>query len=350
MMTAKDDNHADLFDHTGSSLTDETALFEQPTEIVVEDQSPPSEIEGRLKLIEEDLNEALEGRNFEDVVGKLVRQAVDYVIDAPTMRRYALSDLEPDEKTTIGKRIERLLRKELNLRKGEKLDIQLGKEEIDIKTSCTKSRSWMFSRRNVNHFNLLIAYDEDLATYDLGLVFVTDDILGADNRDKKRGIIGDKGAGSVRGLKGEAEKVKGSIKWLVKDHNYEPNFLAHLDPAILKAIVTKGSGAARVQELLRQVINIPIPRHAISAVANQKDAKRRDRGGDGGSRTPLWQDGLMYLSGVYTADSDIAEAITGAKLAKDYTIVLRVTHPELNDEQIGKYRETHKLPVIAPAP
>jgi hypothetical protein len=320
------------------------------TEVVVEDESASSAIKQRQDKIAANLKAKLKRGKFEDVVGKLIRQAVDYVIDAPTMRRYALSDLESDEKTTIGKRIERLLRLTFDLKPGSRLDINLGGEEIDIKTSCTKSRSWMFSRRNVNHFNLLIAYNEDVATYDLGLVFVTDDILGADNRDKKRGIKGDKGAGLVKGLKGDAAKVKGSIEWMVKGHSYEPNFLAHLDPSVLKTIVEKNSGAARVRELLRQVINTPIPRHSIEAVANQKDAKRRDRGGDGGSRAPLWREGLMYLSGAFTGDNDIVEAITGTRLDSGQTIVFRVKDDRVTDELQFRYRDAHRLLDIAPVP
>lgn len=356
MTDGNDTSHEepDLFDQevaeTDDLGTSDVANSYQATEIVVEERSAPLEIKNRRDAIDKNLRRALKKRKFEDVVGDLIRQAVDYVIDAPTMRRYALSSLEPDEKTTIGKRIERLLRLELKLTTGSKLDICLDDEEIDIKTSCTKSRSWMFSRRNVNHFNLLIAYDEDLATYDLGLVFVTDDILGADNRDKKRGIKGDKGAGPVKGLKGDAERVRGSIEWLVKGQSYEPNFLAHLDPLVLDVIVKKKSGAARVRELLRQVINTPIPRHSIESVANQKDAKRRDRGGAGGSRDPLWREGLMCMSGAFKADNDIVEAVTGTRLDNDRTIVLRVSDKRLTDDQIFTYRKAHKLLDIAPVP
>lgn len=347
-----DGEHPSLFDVVAGSTdpVEDGGIADQVAEIVIEEQSASEEIEARMDAIERELRQALrKQQNFADEVGKLVRQAVDYVIDAPTMRRYALSDLEPDEKTTIGKRIERLLRRELKLPKGDKLDIKINGEEIDIKTSCTKSRSWMFSRRNVNHFNLLIAYNEDAATYDLGLVYVTEDILGADNRDKKRGMTGDKGAGSARGLKGEAEKVSGSINWLVKCHPYEPNFLAHLPPTILDEIVSKRSGAARVRELLRKVINVPIPRHAIAAVANQKDPKRRDRGGDGGARAPLWKEGLMILSGAYAVDNDIVEAVTRSRLAQDHTMVMMIEDERLSVDHVSAYRVAHSLPALGSA-
>lgn len=324
--------------------TDTGDLATHDAEVIVTPSRVPNEVEARARVIEAGLSHALlADESFADEVGALIRQAVDYVIDAPTMRRYSISELEPDEKTTIGKRIERLLRMRLKLDRGEKLDILVEGEEVDIKTSCTKSRSWMFSRRNVGHFNLLIAYDEDVAEYDLGLVYVTEDILGADNRDKKRGMTGDKGQRTGEGVTGKAQAVSGSISWLVRHHPYEPNFLAWLDQGTLSAVTREKFGTRRVQALLRHVTGVPIPRHAIASVANQKDPKRRDRGGKGGARVPLWGEGLLVLSGTYKQDSEIALAVTGSELARDETLVINVADERLTSEQVETYRQAHRL-------
>lgn len=316
---------------------------DESVEISVRNTAADPSIDKRIEAVAQDFRRTVPtGKEFEAAIGSIIRDAVDYVIDAPNMRRYAIDDLEPDEKTTIGKRIERLIRMRFKIPKGEKLDIRLAGEDVDIKTSCTTSRSWMFSKSNVDHINLLIAYDERTATFAMGLVLVTEDILGAHNQDRKRGILSSRAAGK-KAANGGGETVKGRIFWLVEKHHYPPNFLPTIDENVLQRIVAGKTGAERVRRLLTEVTGRPIPGRAIDAVANQQDPKRRSRGLDG-ARGKLWsKKGLLVLSGKFTRDSDIARASLGIGLRPDETLSLSRDHPALTTKLVQTYAENHRL-------
>jgi hypothetical protein len=270
---------------------------------------------------------------FADAVGRIIRSAVDYVIDAPSLYRYTLNELEPDEKTTIGKRIERLLRFQLDLPKGDKLDIKLAGEDVDIKT--TMHKNWMFSKNNYDHINLLIAYSEKEATYRLGLAYVTAEDLGEPNRDQKRGM---------------SKKPRENIRWLLTDQSYPPNFLAQLSPGTLDTIIRERTGMKRVMKLLETVNGMPIPRHVICSVANQKDPLRRIRS-NGGARDILWQQNILVLSGAYECDRKIARAVLaktlsdkGQILKDDETLTFLAGDSRLTLDIIEEYRLAHELP------
>jgi hypothetical protein len=324
-----------------SNSTAEVAEEQDSTvEVIVEETGGPASERRRLEGIAADLRSRVPPRKeFAAIVGEIIRDAVDYVIDAPRMKRYSLAELEPDEKTTIGKRIERLIRIRFGLPRGTRLDVALAGEDVDIKTSCTSARSWMFSKSNVDHVNLLIAYDETTARFDLGLVLVTEDILGSHNQDKKRGLKGPKGGAS--GNRRKPQEVDGRILWVLKQEPYPPNFLAQLPPALLAAILSGPSGAARVRNLFSTVVGVPVPRHAIASLANQRDPKRRDRGPDG-ARGQLWKKGLLVLSGTFRADATIA-AMAGVSLAKDETMSLWATDRRLSAAVVKRYARCHKL-------
>jgi hypothetical protein len=326
----------------GNSVSDESWFERQ--EVAVDETSASSTLNDRLVTIERALKDAIpDQRELAVELGEIIRAAVDYVIDAPTMRRYSLYDLEPDEKTTIGKRIERLIRSRFNLSKGQKLDVRLAEEDVDIKTSCTISRSWMFSPSNIDHVNLLVAYDEKTAVFDLGLVLITDDVLNAKNRDIKRQLKGDRT--KRESLTGEVVHVGGDIRWILKNESYPENFLARQESAVLDKIVAGRSGAARVRNLLSMVVETPIPRQAIAAVANQADPKRRERGGDG-ARGKLWKDvGLLILSGRFHADADLVFEVLGIRLRHDQSISIPASHRKLSRAALEKFANEHRLDI-----
>jgi hypothetical protein len=324
-------------------MNDPTELdFLPEREIFVEQGGEDALTNRRLSAIADDLRARTPSKSvFGEEIGRIIRAAVDYVVDSPAMRRYAIDELEPDEKTAIGKRIERLIRMRFELPKGQRLDVTLAGEDVDIKTSCTAARSWMFSPSNIDRVNLLIAYNEKSARFDLGLVLVTEDILGAGNRDSKRSLIGQKR--TRRGLKGDAEVAEGNIRWLLVDVPYPPNFLGHLPREELLKIVAGKSGAARVRNLLSSQLGVPIPRHAIAAVANQKDPPRRSRGNDG-ARGQLWKSTqILVLSGQFRKDARIALEVTGVRLSRDETMSLRRDDKRLHEHLVAAYLKHHKL-------
>lgn len=288
-------------------------------------QSDP-ETAARMAKIKDDLLARTGGlTGFTAKTGTIIRAAVDYVIDAPTLARYSVDELEPDEKTAAGKRIERMLRHTMGIERGRKLDVILGGEEVDIKT--TMNKNWMFSKSSWGHVNLLIAYSENNATFSAGLAYVLESHLGAKNRDTKRSM---------------KSKFREEIEWIVRDAPYPPNFLARLPIGDLQKITSLPFGNRRVDAMLETVQGRAIPRHAISSVANQKDPLKRIRS-NGGSRTNLWPKGILVLSGTFLSDRDLAEAAFGIVLARDEVLSISIESPFLTPEMIQRYKASHEL-------
>jgi hypothetical protein len=299
---------------------------EIPLLLPVEDTQPGPEIAQRMADIKADLLKRAGGLGgFTDKTGAIIRAAVDYVIDAPTLARYAVDELEPDEKTAAGKRIERMLRHTMKIKRGSKLDVILGGEEVDIKT--TMNRNWMFSKSSWGHVNLLIAYSEKNATFSAGLAYVLEAHLGAKNRDTKRSM---------------KSEFREEISWIVRDAPYPPNFLASLPSEVLRKITSHRHGTQRVDALLEAVQNRAITRHAISSVANQKDPLKRIRA-NGGSRTKLWPKGILVLSGTFLGDRELALAALDVSLAKNDVLTVSVDSPSLTPAKVQRYAASHKL-------
>jgi hypothetical protein len=302
---------------------------EIPLELPTEAPTPGSEIERKMKTVEVDLLLHAGGlHRFEAETAQIIREAVDYVIDAPTLARYSVDELEPDEKTAIGKRIERLLRVKFKIKRGEKLDISLGGEDVDIKTTMTNK--WMFSKSSWEKVNLLIAYNERTAKFSVGLVYLMESHLGAENRDSKRTMR----AGFYE-----------TIKWIVRDAAYPENFLARLDKRVLETITNKPSGQKRVSALLENVRGVIIPRHGVSSVANQHDPLKRIRA-NGGARTPLWKKGFLVLSGKSLADRGIAAKARNVDLKPDQLMSLHKDDNGISEEMLLSYMAEHKLPSL----
>lgn len=265
------------------------------------------EVADRMERIKVDLFSRVASEDeMRTKLGNIIRHSIDYVIDAPTLYRYTVEELEPDEKTTIGKRIERLMRVAFKLAKGDKLDVQLAGEEVDIKT--TMGRSWMFSISSHGHINLLLTYDEGKSLFSFGMAYVSEDKLGARNRDRKQSLTKEHRAG---------------IQWIFQDVTYPENFLAKIDHMTLKAITEQPSGNKRVTQLFKLIQGRPIPRHSICSVANQKDPLKRARS-NGGARDVLWRVGIMVLSGKSDADNMIAQRAIHRRLRRDEMMSLHL--------------------------
>lgn len=297
---------------------------EIPLEVPFEEGPLPANIAARMESIRDDLLIKTGGlANFTKEVGKIIRDAVDYAIDAPTLYRVSIDDLEPDEKTAVGKRIERMFRFKFGIPRGKSLDIELSGEDVDIKT--TMSNKWMFSKSSWNHFNLLIAYNESKAQFSAGLVFVIEEQLGAKNRDTKRTI---------------KKKYYEKITWIVENSSYPPNFLAFLAPDLLNQITSLPTPNERVNALLAMVQETIIPRHAICSVANQVDPLKRLRR-NGGARETLWTSGILVLSGTSKSDKAIAQKVLGFSLMNGEFASLSINTPSLSKAMLNSYASEH---------
>lgn len=135
---------------------------------------------------------------FHRQFSKLTTQALSEVIDHTRTGRTSVDQLEKTEKTYIGTKIEILSRALLNLSKGEKLDLKVGKHEVDVK--FTVGNTWMIPMEAFNEVCLLIFANEKKNTFGVGLLKMTPaNLTLAENRDRKRRV-------SSRG--------KGNILWL----------------------------------------------------------------------------------------------------------------------------------------
>lgn len=285
----------------------------------------PDSVAARMATIRSDLLSKTGGLSaFTAAAGTIIRDAVDYVIDAPTLFRLSIDDLEPDEKTAIGKRIERMLRFKFSIPRGDKLDIILGGEDVDIKTTMTNK--WMFSKSSWNHVNLLIAYDEGKARFKVGLAFVVEDQLGAENRDAKRTM---------------RKPFYETITWIVENASYPPNFLASLPATVIKQVTSKKSPNERVTALFTLVQQTAIPRHAICSIANQQDSLKRLRR-NGGARESLWEKGILVLSSTSKADKAIAQTAIGINLRTGEFASISKNHPSLTAGMLKSYMEKHE--------
>jgi len=292
--------------------------------VPVEEAELPADISARMSAIRTDLLAKTGGlESFTEKVGAIIRDAVDYVIDAPTLYRLSIDDLEPDEKTAVGKRIERMLRFKFDIPRGEKLDVVLGGEDVDIKT--TMSNKWMFSKSSWDHVNLLIAYDEQKAQFSAGLALVTEDLLGAKNRDSKRTI---------------KKQYYENISWITKNSGYPANFLAALPADIIGPVIELRSANERVEALFALVQGTVIPRHAVCSIANQQDPLKRLRR-NGGAREALWAQGILVLSGTSKSDKAIAKAALGFDLKNGEFASLDRGSPLVSAELLYSYSAEH---------
>lgn len=297
---------------------------EIPLQVPLVEDGIPDAIAARMERIKQELLLKTGGlEKFREETGIIIRGAVDYVIDAPTLYRLSVNELEPDEKTSIGKRIERMLRFKFDIPRGKKLDIVLGGEDVDIKTTMTNK--WMFSKSSWEHVNLLIAYDERQALFSAGLAYVLEEQLGAHNRDEKRTI---------------KKEYYEKISWIVKDAPYPSNFLAALPDHIINQILPLRSANERVDALLALVQQTVIPRHAICSIANQQDPLKRLRR-NGGARETLWRKGILVLSGTSRSDRAIAKSVLGHDLEKGEFASLSRTASSLTAEMLKGYMNEH---------
>lgn len=227
---------------------------------------------------------------FKTRLGSLIRRAFDEVIDMPRTGRWAVSQLEKTEKTYIGTKVEILLRYELGVPKGKKLDLEISGTEVDVKNTILSS--WTIPNEAIDQICILIKGDDERNLYSVGLFRALPSYLNLGvNRDSKR-------TPSAHGRE--------SIFWITRDAPMPINFMATLDQEDRKAILSQSSGSAKIRELFRRVLETPIQRDIIVGIARQKDALKRVRK-NGGARDELLPKGILLLSGNF--DQDLIERL-----------------------------------------
>ena len=139
--------------------------------------------------------------DFELRYGKVIREAMDYVIDAEKMGRSRLAEAEKAEKTIFGMKVEAYLGHEFGWNRGNKLDFYVADVEFDSK--ATIGKTWMIPPEAFGEICLLTRIDEDNDFFQAGLLRANLDMLtSGSNQDKKKSV-------SAAG--------KHHIQWLIPD-------------------------------------------------------------------------------------------------------------------------------------
>jgi hypothetical protein len=240
---------------------------------------------------------------------KLIRQAIDEVIDTPRTGRVHARELEKTEKTYIGTKIEILVRNYFRLPKGI-LDLKIEGMDVDVKN--TLGNTWMIPREAVGKPCILVASDEDRHICFFGIMIAHLHHLTAGlNQDQKRSV---------------ARVGFAAIHWLMAGEHYPSSFWSAIGNERTHAIMRGLTGNERIAELFRSIIETPIHRDIIQAVAQQKDYMKRLRK-NGGARDVLAKEGIAILSGKY--DSDLIRRLSLSKISTDEFISI---HPEAPDK------------------
>lgn len=235
-----------------------------------------------LAKLETDLLQEIGGwANFEEKLRGFFRSAIDEVIDTARTGRHFFSDLEKTEKTYLGTKFEIILRDWLGVPRGVKLDLLIGGEEVDVKSSTSEKRGgWMIPPEAFDKLCILIKVREDIARCSFGLARARIEYLrGGANRDAKTSF-------SAAG--------QSNIWWMASDFVYTPNFWSLVSDKDRDAIMSAGGGSRRIAELFRRCQEVSVSRVQIVAVGAQDDPMRRVRRG-GGARDFLAPEGIAIL-------------------------------------------------------
>lgn len=240
------------------------------------------------------------GQNIESIVGAILRQAIDEVIDMPRTQRFSLDELEKTEKTYIGTKVEIIFRDTFELEKGKKLDLLVNKHEVDVKN--TIRNNWTIPMEAIDEICVLLQTNDKASSFSVGLVICRDRVLNQGrNRDKKRTI-------SISG--------KNEILWLVENGELPKNFFLQMDEALRQEILSPKGGSTRIANLFKNFPNEVITRRLVECVARQKDYMKRLRG-NGGARDVLAREGLVILWGGNAEERSKLESLGFTGLTPD---------------------------------
>lgn len=234
-----------------------------------------------LKALELNLLNATGGKKvFEERLRSFFRSAIDEVIDTARTGRYYLSDLEKTEKTYLGTKFEILLRDWLQVPKGVLLDLMIGGQEVDVKSTTGGKFGWMIPPEAVDQLCILLRVNEIDATCAVGLVRARPDYLRpGTNRDAKTSLSAD---------------GRRNIWWLALDFPYTPNFWSLISTELRDEIMSHRGGASRLATLFENCLETPVSRVLIASIAAQDDFMKRIRR-NGGARDILAPKGVAIL-------------------------------------------------------
>lgn len=202
------------------------------------------------------------------------------MIDTARTGRYFLADLEKTEKTYLGTKFEILLRDWLQVPKGVLLDLLIGGQEVDVKSTTGGKFGWMIPPEAIDQLCILLRVNDVDATCAVGLVRARPDYLrSGKNRDAKTSLSAD---------------GRSNIWWLALDFPYTPNFWTLIDTGLREEIMSHRGGTNRLATLFENCLETPVSRVLIASIAAQDDFMKRIRR-NGGARDILASKGIAIL-------------------------------------------------------
>lgn len=251
------------------------------------------------------------------LIGEIIRDSIDRVIQTPKTGRRLYDHLERTEKTYIGTCVELDLRSRLSLEEGRKMDLLVAGHETDVKFS-SKFGGWMIPQEAYGKACLLITADDTLSTFYAGLIVAHVEYLRVGkNQDKKLGI------------RAEARE---NILWLCVDHAYPPNFWLSIAPDVIKRISSGRTGNERAAVFMREVLDTPFTRKIVADVgAEQEDFMRRfraDASTETSSRDVANREGIVLLHGKWKKTQALIQSLGLQAIPKDAFMAHRFTYKE----------------------
>jgi hypothetical protein len=222
-----------------------------------------------------------QGSDLEQILGDVLRQAVDEVLDGQRTGRYDIDQLAKTEKTYLGTKVEIMCESEFGFPRGKHMDYLISGHEVDCKFTL-RFGGWAIPREAVGQICLLLHADDKHSRFSAGVVRAFPEALSAGtNRDGKKRL-------SLAG--------RSAVHWFVRDGALPENLLLALGPATRDAIFHGGaglrdSGQARVTRLFRLVQGRIVRREVVLAVGRQADAPKRVRD----ARLQLRAEGVLVL-------------------------------------------------------
>ena len=264
-----------------------------------------------LQKLEQSLLVAVGGfERFSEKFRSFFRSAIDEVIDTARTGRFFLSDLEKTEKTYLGTKFEILLRDWLQVPHGVVLDLRIGGQEVDVKSTTGGRSGWMIPPEAIDQLCILLRVNEDRSTCAVGLARARPDYLRAGlNRDAKTSF-------SAAGVK--------NIWWMLHDFAYTPNFWTLISADLRAEIMAQKGGTGRLAALFERCIGTPVSRVLIAGIAAQDDFMKRIRR-NGGARDILApkQIAILYSE----TDRELMRRL-GLTFGYREFISFRPTHPD----------------------
>jgi hypothetical protein len=225
------------------------------------------------------------GMNAETVLGTVVQDAMEFVLDPIRTGRTELYQVDNVEKTFIGLKVEHFLRDKLDAPKGIR-DLHLVGYDVDVKHTLSPW-GWMIPPETYLREEpcVLISTNEQRRVTHIGLIIARDAYLNAStNRDRKRGI---------------QARSRQNIMWLSRDIALPPNRWAGIDMDRFRELRKVTGGSTRAAIFFSENLRIPIHRDVILALLHdQLDAMKRLRSNQG-AKNILRPRGIALLSGVF---------------------------------------------------